>query len=430
MHLFQRGLTGLLLLFSLATLLFGIIGSPPDHAGSPQQHPTQISDQLSPESTIVVYYLHGNNFCRNCQAMRDFIAGTLTRDFSGALASGTLRFRTENFQSPVNSRFRTEFQVVTDAVLLVEEKSGATARWQPLSRFWQLAAKRDDLRSYLSEEVRQFLSGAASAVSSTNPDHLQTAVPQTGGPSGSTPLTDSTLWLAIGSAFALGLVAVFSPCALATNLAAISFLGNLSTSSLQQSGDAPKRSLHQVFLCGTSYALGRIFAYIALGALITAGLLSIPGVADFNDRYVNRLLGPLLIMAGLVLIGWLELSWGTPDIARSVQERAEKGGILPAFLLGMVFATALCPMSAALFFGGLLPLSIKVRSTILLPASFGLATGLPVLVFAALLIFASRVAGLWFNRFREAGALIRPVTGFLFVGVGLYFSLTYVYKII
>lgn len=401
--------TGILLLFSLLTGAVFLYRT----AGDVPVVELEKRNPVSPDGHLTtMFYLHGNNFCRNCQAMRDFIQATLSESFGPELADKKLLFRVENFEAPSNSHFRSDFHVVADAVLLVEQQNGATVRWQPLSRFWELAPKKDDLRNYLCDEVRGFLSPGKKAECPSPPGMLP--IPQH---------PPSTLWLAMGTAFALGLVAILSPCALATNLAAISFLGNSTVAPT-----ASKNLINMMF-SGIAYALGRVVAYVSIGFLIVAGTLSIPGVAGFTNLYATSLLGPLLIIAGLVLMGWLRLSWGMPKAAEPLQDWAEKGGILPSFLLGIVFAVAFCPMSAALFFGGLVPLAIKMQSRLLLPASFGLATGLPVLLFAAFLVFATRIAGLWFNRFREAGAWMRPLTGVLFVCVGLYFSLTYVFRI-
>jgi hypothetical protein len=40
------------------------------------------------------------------------------------------------------------------------------------------------------------------------------------------------------------------------------------------------------------------------------------------------------------------------------------------------------PVSAALFFGGLIPIAVKAQSGLALPLIYGIGTGLPVLLFA------------------------------------------------
>ena len=100
-------------------------------------------------------------------------------------------------------------------------------------------------------------------------------------------------WLAVGSALWLGILTSISPCPLASNIAAISFIG--------------RRVGHtrQVLLSGLLYTLGRTATYVVLAAIILAGLLAADGVARFLQRYMNQILGPVPILVGMVLLGML-----------------------------------------------------------------------------------------------------------------------------
>ncbi|MGL4449022.1 MAG: aromatic aminobenezylarsenical efflux permease ArsG family transporter, partial [Shewanella sp.] len=78
--------------------------------------------------------------------------------------------------------------------------------------------------------------------------------------------------------------------------------------------------------------------------------------------------------------------------------------------------------SAALFFGSLLPLALESQSSITLPAIYGLATGLPVLVFAILLgISANRVAKAY-NHILAFEHWARKITGVVFIIIGGYYA--------
>jgi len=75
-------------------------------------------------------------------------------------------------------------------------------------------------------------------------------------------------WLiSLGSAFWFGLLTSISPCPLATNIAAISFISRRV--------DRP----HAVLGTGILYALGRTLVYVGLAALLVSSLLSAPGVS-------------------------------------------------------------------------------------------------------------------------------------------------------
>ena len=56
-----------------------------------------------------------------------------------------------------------------------------------------------------------------------------------------------------------------------------------------------------------------------------------------------------------------------------------------------------CPTSAALFFGSLVPLSLKVNSSVALPVVYGIGTALPVMIFAVLLATSAQSVGKAYN---------------------------------
>lgn len=222
--------------------------------------------------------------------------------------------------------------------------------------------------------------------------------------------------LALGAASALwlGLLTSVSPCPLATNVAAVSFIG--------QRVDSPRLALGG----GLLYSLGRMVAYVALGALIVAGFLAVPSASQFLQRHMNRWLGPVLIAAGILLLGLLR--FGLPGLGRAgerAQRRLAAAGLWGAAPLGLLFALSFCPVSAALFFGSLVPLALRLESPVLLPMVYGAGTALPVLAVALLLVLGGRFVGTVLDRLSQVELWARRVTGILFVGVGVYMTLAY-----
>jgi cytochrome c biogenesis protein CcdA len=221
------------------------------------------------------------------------------------------------------------------------------------------------------------------------------------------------LALAVASALWLGVLTSISPCPLATNVAAVSFLGRRV--------DSPARVLTN----GLSYTLGRALAYTALAMILIAGLLSIPGVSMFLQRHMNQALGPILVVAALLLAGVLPLRLpGLGSVAQKAQE-SEKSGAIFACGLGLVFALSFCPVSAALFFGSLVPLAVDEGSWVLMPTAYGIGTALPVVGFAFLLAAGSRSLAAAFARLRTLELWARRVTVLAFLGVGTYMTYTY-----
>jgi len=222
-------------------------------------------------------------------------------------------------------------------------------------------------------------------------------------------------WLVIGSALWLGILTSVSPCPLASNIAAISFISRRV--------GRPR----QVLLSGLLYTLGRTVAYLILAIVVLAGLLASGDIARFLQRYLNQILGPVLILVGMVLLEMLGGGLSVNLAGKGVQERAAKGGTFWAGVLGILFALSFCPISAGLFFGGLLALSAANQSRVVLPSLFGVGTALPVIVFAFLIAFGSQYVGKAFNRLTQVERWVRVITGVVFIIAGMYYCLTYIY---
>jgi cytochrome c biogenesis protein CcdA len=223
--------------------------------------------------------------------------------------------------------------------------------------------------------------------------------------------------LAAASSLWFGILTSISPCPLATNITAISFVSRRVGS--------PKK----VLLAGVLYTLGRSLTYLALGALLVGSLLSAPRVSLVLQRTMNKALGPILILVGILLLDVIPLRLPTAGLGQRAAERIAKWGPLGAFLLGILFALAFCPVSAALFFGSLLPLAIEHQSRVLFPALYGVGTGLPVLGFAIVIALGARSLGKAFGKLTQIEPWLRRVTGAVFIGVGIYLTLLHLVRV-
>ncbi len=213
----------------------------------------------------------------------------------------------------------------------------------------------------------------------------------------------------------LGILTSISPCPLATNIAAITYIGRRVERT------------RLVLLSGLLYTIGRTLTYVALGAAIVAGLLAIPAVSRFLQKYMHLLLGPLLIIAGMLLLQLISFRWVGGGVSEGLKQRVDRSGVWGALLLGIVFALTFCPTSAALFFGSLIPLAAQHRSSLLLPALYGIGTALPVIVFAALIALGAHYVARAFNVLTSIELWARRLTGVVFIAVGIFLTLRYVY---
>jgi len=214
--------------------------------------------------------------------------------------------------------------------------------------------------------------------------------------------------LDIGAAVWLGVLTSMSPCPLATNIAAVSFIGRQVENS------------RKMFTGGFAYTLGRTVTYIVLGGFLVASAHSIPGVAMFLQTKFNIIIGPLLIIVGIFLLGIIPLPLGGGILSHYTQTKLAKRGLWGAFLLGLVFALAFCPVSAALFFGNTLGLAAKHGSMFIFPSMYGLGTALPVIAFAWIVAFSAKALGKTYNRVQVVEKWVRRISGVVFIGAGIY----------
>ncbi len=216
--------------------------------------------------------------------------------------------------------------------------------------------------------------------------------------------------LAIGSAIWLGILTSISPCPLTANIAAISYI----------SGRIDKPS--KVLLSGLLYTFGRILVYLALGIVIVYGATSIPGLSFKLQRLMEPVLGPLFIAVGLLLLGVFSLNIGGGGMSEKMRARIDKMGIWGAIPLGIILGLAFCPVSAALYFGSLIPIAIQQKDAFLLPSLYGLGTGAPVIVFSFIIAFAANKVASAFKKITAVEIWVRRITGVILILLGIYLT--------
>ncbi len=212
----------------------------------------------------------------------------------------------------------------------------------------------------------------------------------------------------VASAIILGLMTAISPCPLATNITAVGFI----------SRDISNR--HKVFINGLVYTLGRAISYTLLAALIYFGADQFR-ISGIFQQYGERILGPLLIVVGVLMLGLIRIN--IPGL-NFFGESVEKRGIhnyLDILLLGIVYALAFCPYSGVLYFGMLIPMTISDASGLILPVVFAVATGIPVIIFSGLLAYTVSGVSSMYGKIKAFEYWFRKVIAIMFIGIGIYY---------
>ena len=215
------------------------------------------------------------------------------------------------------------------------------------------------------------------------------------------------------TAFLLGLLTAVSPCPLATNIAAVGFIGK----------DIENR--RRIFRNGLLYTLGRVVAYTVLGTVLIRILkegASLFGIQKFIGKYGELILGPALLLIGVFMLFGNKLKLPSFGFNGNGEGLARRGGF-GALLLGMLFAMAFCPTSGVFYFGMLIPMSATSTAGYLLPVLFAIATALPVLIVAWILAFSVQHIGSFYGKVQAVQKWLNRIVGGVFVLIGIYYCI-------
>lgn len=193
------------------------------------------------------------------------------------------------------------------------------------------------------------------------------------------------------TAFLLGLLTAISPCPLATNIAAVGFIGrNIE-------------NRRRVFINGLLYTLGRVLSYTLLGVVLIMILKegsSMFGIQKTIGTWGELLIGPMLLIIGMFMLFGDKLNLPKFGFNGNAEGLARKGGA-GALLIGVLSATA--------------------TAGYLLPAVFAIATAIPVLIVAWILAFSVQQMSNFYGRIKTVQKWLNLIVGILFIVIGIYY---------
>ena len=166
-------------------------------------------------------------------------------------------------------------------------------------------------------------------------------------------------YAAFGVAFLTGLFFSLNPVALAAIPVSLAYVTRA-------------REKRQAFSFGAMFILGLIATHVLLGLIAGFGGRWVEGLLG---RYWGAILGPLLILLGLIWPGWVRL----PLPAASFRAK-RVSGLWGAFALGAPFSVAICPFctpALVVLLGGVATLGSPLLGVVLLLA-FALGRSIPI----------------------------------------------------
>ena len=212
------------------------------------------------------------------------------------------------------------------------------------------------------------------------------------------------------SAFLLGIITSISPCPLATNITAISYISkNLHSTK--------KTMIHSLV-----YTLWRVFTYTLIIFLIWWGLSTFK-ISSLFQGYWDKILWPILIFVWLVMLNIIKLPkiWWSERIQK-FKESLDKKWYFWTFLLWILFALAFCPYSWVMFFGVLIPIVMNSSFPLWLWILYWIWTAIPVIFFSILFVISIQKMSKVFNKVWIIEKYLRYFIASIFVLVWIYYS--------
>ncbi|MBM7660149.1 cytochrome c biogenesis protein CcdA [Bacillus mesophilus] len=211
------------------------------------------------------------------------------------------------------------------------------------------------------------------------------------------------------AAFVLGLVGALAPCQFTGNLGAITLYGNRSI----QDQIAWKEAFF--------FTLGKITVFSVLGVLVWVLGSEFQQSLTLYFPWVRKLIGPMLILIGFFMIGWLTIRWNF----NILKPPERKKGSLGAFLMGVSFSLGFCPTMFILFFVTLIPMVVSTSYGVVLPGIFAIGTSLPLLL-ALLVIWYFDLSGKVIKKKgRKVGHYVQRIAGLIMIVLGTVDTITY-----
>ncbi|MCQ6355370.1 sulfite exporter TauE/SafE family protein [Bacillus sp. S4] len=165
------------------------------------------------------------------------------------------------------------------------------------------------------------------------------------------------------------------------------------------------------------FIVGKVIAFTTLGILVWVLGKEIQQILTLYFPWLRKLIGPLLILMGLILSGIITGRNFFSSIfpIKFIRKQNE----VSSFLLGFFFSLAFCPTMFVLFFGTLIPLSLSSNYGYLFPTFFSIGTALPIVILMFIISYLG-LNGALLKKSRKIGKSIQRIAGVLLILIGLY----------
>ena len=347
-----------------------------------------------PAVEVVVF--HGVKQCQTCQAIKknsQEVAEELAAD------GKNVSYRVVDFSKPEGKDEAKKYEIAWTSLLLIRHDAGDKETVRNISKFAIENARTntEKFRKQLAEDIGKLLKESARAMEQFVNSLLDNCN------------------LPVLTAFLLGILTSVSPCTFTTNVMVLGYIGR------DMSGG------RRVFANGLFYTLGRIVSYTVLGLICIPVLkkgASTFFVQSLVSDYGGYILAPTLIVYGVFLLLGSKFPFGKFGFRASESSKRLRGSF-GAFVLGLLFALAFCPISGVFYFGMLLPMAALEPGGYLYPVVFAVASGILVVLIAWIVAFGMSSLGRFYNRVNQFQKWLNLIVAVAFILAGIYYFVIY-----
>lgn len=108
---------------------------------------------------VVAYYFHRTQRCPTCLRIEELTHEIVHQRFVPETSSGKLELRIVNIETSGNEHFETDFDLVSQSIVLVNFKDGKQTTWKNLDKIWELIGDELSFTTYVAAEIRGAMSG-------------------------------------------------------------------------------------------------------------------------------------------------------------------------------------------------------------------------------------------------------------------------------
>ena len=117
---------------------------------------TAIAEDKLPDRVELIYF-HGDNRCPIDKDIEQLASEYVKILFSKQIKQGKFNFSVINFETEENKHYEDEFELLAQALILIEYENNKITKWTELDKVWELTDDPVGFSEYIKTSVNKYL---------------------------------------------------------------------------------------------------------------------------------------------------------------------------------------------------------------------------------------------------------------------------------